>query len=60
MHKPSFLASSPEINEWQVQKITKAVQISDQPGAKFIEHEEVASWLDRWGTKNELKSPTRS
>ncbi|HBR21745.1 MAG TPA: CopG family transcriptional regulator [Nitrospiraceae bacterium] len=48
-----------EINEWQVQEIKKAVQRADQPGAKFIEHEEVASWLDSWGTKNELKPPKR-
>lgn len=47
-----------ETNEWQIQAIKKAVEKADQPDAKFIDHEEVAAWLDSWGTKKEKKPPT--
>jgi len=40
-----------------MQEIKKAIQRANQPGAKFIEHQEVAAWLDSWGSENELKSP---
>jgi predicted transcriptional regulator len=46
-----------EINEWQIQEIQKAVQSANKAGAKFIEHEEVASWLDTWGSDQEKESP---
>jgi RHH-type rel operon transcriptional repressor/antitoxin RelB len=46
-----------EINEWQVQEIKNAVRDADQPGAIFIEHDEVADWLDTWGSDNEKGPP---
>lgn len=46
-----------EANEWQIREIEKAVTKADQPDAKFIDHEDVAEWLDSWGTKNEKKPP---
>ncbi len=46
-----------EINEWQVKEIRKAVNKADQPGAKFIDHEEVTEWLDTWGSKKEKEPP---
>lgn len=46
-----------EANEWQIQEIIKAVKKADLPDAKFIDHEDVAAWLDSWGTKNAKKPP---
>lgn len=42
-------------NEWQIQEIIKAVKKADLPDTKFIDHEDVAAWLDSWGTKNAKK-----
>ncbi len=58
----SYLVSSAikgfvEVNEWQIQAIKGAVKKADRPDAKFIDHEEVAAWLDSWGTKNKKKPP---
>ena len=46
-----------DVNEWQVQQIKEAVHEADQPGAEFVEHEDVTKWLDSWGTKKERKAP---
>ncbi len=47
-----------EANEWQVQEIKRTVKKADQKGAEFIDHEEVAAWLDTWGSKKE-KAPRK-
>lgn len=46
-----------DVNEWQVQEIKKAIHDANQPRAEFVDHEEVAKWLDSWGTKKERKAP---
>jgi RHH-type rel operon transcriptional repressor/antitoxin RelB len=46
-----------EINEWQIQEIKKALRKADRPDAKFIQHEEVESWLSTWGSDKEKDSP---
>ena len=46
-----------ELNEWQTQAISAAVKRVDSRGAKFIDHEKVDEWLDRWGTPQERKLP---
>jgi predicted transcriptional regulator len=46
-----------EREEWQIGEIKRRVKIADQPGAKFISHDEVAEWLKTWGTKKERKPP---
>jgi RHH-type rel operon transcriptional repressor/antitoxin RelB len=46
-----------ELNEWQTQAISAAVKRADSRGAKFIDHEKVDEWLDRWGTPQERKLP---
>jgi len=53
----SFHKQLSEVNKCQMQEIKKAVLRAHQPSAKFIEHQEVAAWLDSRGSKNELKSP---
>lgn len=39
-----------DVNEWQVQEIKKAIHDADQPGAEFVDHEEV---LKKWEEKLE-------
>ena len=46
-----------EANDWQVRAVKKAVENADKPDAKFVAHEDVAAWLDTWGTKKEKKRP---
>ncbi len=46
-----------EANDWLIQEITNAVQEADRPGAKFIEHDNVAEWLDSWGSSEEKEPP---
>jgi len=46
-----------EINEWQIQEIKKALRKADRPDAKFIQHEEVGSWLSTWGSDKEKEPP---
>ena len=46
-----------DVNEWQIQEITRTVHEADRPGAKFTKHEEVAAWLDTWGSKKEKDPP---
>ncbi len=40
-------------NEWHIQEIRKTVANADKPDAKFVKHEDVASWLRSWGTDKE-------
>ena len=47
-----------DTNEWQIEAIREAVEAADQPGAEFVDHAEVAAWLDGWGTADE-KGPPR-
>jgi len=46
-----------DVNEWQIHEITRTVREADRPGAKFVEHEEVTSWLNTWGSKKEKDPP---
>jgi predicted transcriptional regulator len=39
-----------EREEWQIGEIKRRVKIADQPGAKFLSHDEVAECLKTWGT----------
>ena len=45
------------VNEWQVRETLKTIHKADRPGAKFVEHEEVAGWLDTWGTSKGKEPP---
>jgi RHH-type rel operon transcriptional repressor/antitoxin RelB len=45
------------LNEWQTQAISAAVKRADARGARFVEHEKIAEWLDGWGTPQERKPP---
>ena len=45
------------INEWQIQETLKTIHKADQPGAEFVDHEKVASWLDTWGSRKEEEAP---
>ncbi|MBI4707801.1 MAG: ribbon-helix-helix protein, CopG family [Candidatus Omnitrophica bacterium] len=45
------------VNEWQIRETRKTLQKANQPGAQFIDHKKVTSWLDSWGSKNEQEPP---
>jgi predicted transcriptional regulator len=42
-----------EQESWQIQAIEETVRIADSPESKWIEGEDVESWLDSWGTDDE-------
>jgi predicted transcriptional regulator len=46
-----------EDEAWQVKAIREAVRKVKEGRGRFVPHEEVAQWLDSWGTDNELPPP---
>ena len=50
------IASYVDANAWQVEEIRKAVAKADA-GGPFVPHEQVAPWLESWGTDHELPPP---
>ncbi len=46
-----------EENAWQIEQIEEALEEADKPSAKWVNHEEVSSWLNTWGTENEADAP---
>jgi predicted transcriptional regulator len=50
------LAAYLAAQEWHVTAISDAVAAADA-GATPVEHSAVASWLQSWGTDNELPRP---
>ena len=42
---------------WQVKAIRESVQKVESGQARFVPHEDVARWLDSWGTDDELEPP---
>ncbi|WP_419797662.1 MAG: hypothetical protein ACNI26_15405 [Terasakiella sp.] len=52
----SILAQYVSVQKWQIDEIHKAKVQADQ-GGPFIAHDDVASWVNSWGTDNELPAP---
>lgn len=57
----SYLASEAietyvNLNAWQVAHI-KAALAEDDEGGPGVPHEQVAEWMDSWGTDHELPRP---
>ena len=50
------IASYVDLNAWQVTHITNAVE-EDRSDAAGVPHEEVAAWMESWGTDHELPRP---
>lgn len=46
-----------EQEAWQVKEIREAVQKVRVGQGRFVPHEDIAAWLDSWGTDNELPPP---
>lgn len=46
-----------DVNERAAHAIQEALGKADQPGAKFIDHEEVDTWPASWGRAHEDKPP---
>ena len=42
-----------ELNEWQTNAIRDAVRLANRRNAKFVDHNEVDTWLATWGTARE-------
>lgn len=42
---------------WQVTSIKNAVKKADSKDAKFVDHQQVETWLNSWGNKDELDMP---
>ncbi len=53
----SILAQYISVQKWQIDEIHKAKAIADQ-GGPFVAHEDVATWVNSWGTETELSAPT--
>jgi RHH-type transcriptional regulator, rel operon repressor / antitoxin RelB len=46
-----------EANEWQVAEIRDTLVRADSSQARFVDHAQVAGWLQSWGSKNEGRPP---
>jgi predicted transcriptional regulator len=46
-----------EDEAWQVKEMREAVQKVQEGRGRFVPHEDIAAWLDSWGTDNELPPP---
>jgi predicted transcriptional regulator len=42
-----------DLNEWQTNAIRDAVRTANRRNARFVDHDEVDSWLATWGTARE-------
>ncbi len=42
-----------DLNEWQVQAIQKGIH--DAEKGRVVDHEKVVSWVESWGSENELE-----
>ena len=51
------IASYVEANAWQVGETRLAVEKADA-GGPFVPHEDVAAWLQSWGTDDEAPPPS--
>ncbi|WP_135078554.1 transcriptional regulator [Terasakiella sp. SH-1] len=52
----TILAEYVSVQKWQIEQIQQAKIEADQ-GGPFIANEDMASWVNSWGTKNELPAP---
>jgi RHH-type rel operon transcriptional repressor/antitoxin RelB len=46
-----------KLQSWQIDSIEEAVRKADSKDARFADHEEVKTWLNRWGTSQKATSP---
>ncbi len=44
-----------DLYEWQTEAIRAGV--ADADAGRVVDHEEVAAWLESWGTERELPAP---
>jgi predicted transcriptional regulator len=50
------IASYVDLNAWQVAHIKEALE-EDDSGIAGISHDEVVTWMESWGTDDELLQP---
>jgi RHH-type transcriptional regulator, rel operon repressor / antitoxin RelB len=58
----SFLAAEAiesylDLQAWQVKAISASIERADTGRAKFIDHSQVADWLNSWGSESEKEPP---
>jgi len=46
-----------DVNEWQIEGITKAIQSLDEE--RGIAHKKVKEWVASWGGRHERRKPAR-
>ncbi|MEM7349828.1 MAG: CopG family ribbon-helix-helix protein [Acidobacteriota bacterium] len=49
------LISFLDLYDWQIEAIRTG--IADADAGRVVDHDDVAAWLDSWGTANELPAP---
>lgn len=42
---------------WQITATKEALEKADKPDASFVDHDQVASWVDGWDVDNESDLP---
>lgn len=50
------LRSFLELYDWQVKAIREG--IADADAGRLVDHDKVSTWLESWGTENELPPPS--
>lgn len=50
------LRSFLELYDWQVKAIQEG--IADADAGRLVDHDKVSTWLESWGTENELAPPS--
>ncbi len=47
-----------DMNEWQVGQIRETLEAADRaPASAFVDHGNVSSWLESWGSETEREPP---
>lgn len=52
------IAEYAETQAWQVAAIREAVDELSHGHADLVDHSDVSTWLNSWGTQNELEPPS--
>ncbi len=42
---------------WQIEAIAQAVNKMDKGESKFVDHKQVETWVDSWGSRKEQDQP---
>jgi RHH-type transcriptional regulator, rel operon repressor / antitoxin RelB len=51
------IAAYIEQESWQIQAIEAAIQQADALETEWVDHKDVSTWLNSWGTRGETTAP---